>query len=276
MNTKQFKYGDLVYSPRGEAAHYIAKAINHGHVVQPIYEGHDSDGAPYDLAYDPMTWEHVFEEPPVEKFHAELGELHQKIAEAQAKLSDLTRDISGAEYEHKQRVKKLATYDALRRIEDYLDGKITHYVHANDYGTCEIIPIEKAMCHSDRYKPRLLALYGDKERGVEWHLHHYSDSSGSMSAGFWMPASSLEEAQGIMQKFIESQIAKYQRPGYAGGYLTSWVRAAVRYGVHVAPELVEKAKQEEAAGNQRVLESRQRDFDIAKKNLQEAQAKVSA
>lgn len=273
--TKQFKQGDTVYSDYGQQAKYVAK-IGEGHIVRPLVEAYSGDGeTSYEHICEPITWAHVFEKPPTAKYTAALTELNKKLESARAELFAVQTLVTEHNRDHSDLLKRLSKYEQLRYITDFLDGKITHYAYIGDWDT-KIIPIEKAMCDVDRYKPRLLALYGDvKGRGVEWLLHRYSDSSDGMSqSGQWFPARSEEEANEIVRSHIAKQLARgdvTQRSGFS-----FFVKEAIRLGISVKDEHKQRVDQEDARIKQERITSAKNEFERVKANLQSLGIEVPA
>jgi len=272
---KEFKSGDTVYSDYGQEAEYVAK-ISEGHIVRPIVEACSGDGEEsYWHTCEPITWRHVFETVPTAKYEEKLSVLHEKIAQAESTLSSIKTEIKRAESDNGALLARLKKFDQLRYIEDFLDGKITHYAFVGGY-RAEIIPIENAMCSVDRFRPRLLALYGDvKNRGVEWLLHQYSDSSGGMpSEGQWFPARSKEEAEEILRNHIAGQLKRgdaQQRSSF-----NFFVKEAVKLGLPVSEAHLKKVEQDDESNRQERIKNATRELERVKENLKSLGVEVPA
>lgn len=265
---KQFKQGDTVYSDHGQLAEYVAQ-IAEGHIVRPIVEAYSGDGeTSFEHTCEPITWIHVFEEPPVAKYSEDLSALHKKIDVARADLRSIQSTISEHNRDHSEILTRLSKYEQLRYITDFLDGKITHYAFVGDWKT-EIIPIEKATSDVERYRPRLLALYGDvKGRGVEWLLHRYSDSSGQMpQEGMWFPARSEEEAKDIVRNHITKRLNRGDATQHHN--FNFFVKEAIRLGLPVKPEHQQRVEQDDDRIKSERIATAQREYSRVKANLQE-------
>lgn len=269
--TAVFKQGDTVYSDFGQQAQYVAKSGD-GHIVLPLVEAYSGDGEEsYDHVCDPTQWRAVFTEPPVVKYSDELKALHGKLDAAREQLRAVQTEIATAQRDNGDLLTRLKKMEPLRYIEDFLDNKITHYAHLDDYGNAKIIPIEQATCSTDRFTPRLLALYGDrKNRTVSWLLHQYSDASGAPTSGQWMPARSEDEARELIKDFIAKRLARGD--AHQMSYLTSFVRAANKWGVEVKPEFQAKADAETTAGEQRAMEYAMKELEKAQQRVAELKA----
>lgn len=208
MNTQTFAPGDTVYSADGQMAQYVAKAED-GHIVRPWIEHEDDDGAPYDYLLEPALWHHVFTDPPVPKFSEELKSIHTQIGKVRA-------DLRAAQDEHRQflatareRAAERSKIEALRNLDDFLAGKITHYAVFEDYHEPKVITLQEAVSSESRYdkKLRLLCLYGDnKSREIYWHLDQYSAASSGYSANVY-PARSEDEARELVRAKISEHLA---------------------------------------------------------------------
>lgn len=237
---QKFKAGSEVFSEDGQAAEYVAR-IPEGHIVRPMVEAYCGDEE-YTHAGDPVTWRAVFKQPPVAKYSEELKSLHVEIATARAAL-DKVRDDERAD--ERQRAAKLKKTGILKGIEDFIDGKITHYVdHKSPYSPPEIIAVADAISAGDngkyRQSLRLLTLGGDLRDGkLTWILNQYSDGSGN-SGRHVTPCKSLEEAEAIVKKAIIAHFANSSSQYRSA----SWVDAADKLGIAVPPayrkELAEK------------------------------------
>lgn len=227
----KFKQGSTVYSEVGQAAEYVAK-IPEGHIVRPEVEAYDGDEE-YTHLCDPVTWRAVFKSPPTEKYSAELNELHKQLAATQAELQR-TRAL-----EHQQQREQAAKFKKtgiLKNVEDFLDGKITHYVQTECYGPPQIVAVADAVARGEnssyRQSLRLLTLGGSLSQGkLSWVLGEYADGSGS-GKGVDI-CRSLEEAEAIVKKALEAHFSGKNTSQHKSA---SWVSAADKLGVTVPDE----------------------------------------
>jgi len=231
--SKKFEAGQTVYSEHGERAEYVT-ASGDGHIVRPIVESYDDEfGESYDHVCDPAVWRHVFPVEPVAKFSNELKTLHEQITVAKAERSKMEGEDWQRQRERAEKLKRFAILDGL---EDFIDGKITHYVTREGYGPPAIIPIEQALTGDrDRHRGvlRLLTLGGClKTGGITWQLNHYSDGSGSKTGV--IPCTSYEQAA----KTVEQEVAKHFGPGSRPDHekRQEWIDAAERFGITVPEE----------------------------------------
>jgi hypothetical protein len=175
----------------------------------------------------------LYDRAPREKKDAALIDLNAKIAAARAELSKLTTTIRTAETEGKARLAKLAQYDQLKRLEDFLDGKITHYVCAT-YEPPKIFPIEQAKAEQCDRDLRLLCLFGTTERSLVWKLNRYNDGSGCYRYVF--PCCSIDEAKETAGKIFADHFAGKSVDGDKTFPRRDWLEAADKAGIYVPDE----------------------------------------
>lgn len=175
--------------------------------------GRTYEDDPDELFFDGVrVVQKVYDKPPVEAFHKDVLKL-----EARANvLREHIRIMDEMERNTKRRLEALKVYDQLARVEDFLAGKITHYViydayHGSDTAIPRISTPEKEISGDDeRGQIKLLALYGTKERTMEWKLLRYSDGSGD--GKLCIPCLSLEEAQQKARQILAASIRNYKVP----------------------------------------------------------------
>lgn len=152
----------------------------------------------------------VYDKPPVEAFHKDILSLEARANE----LRQHIRIMDEMERNTKRRVESLKVYDQLQRVEDFLAGKITHYVIYDGYCNTPIPVIstpKDEISGDDRYgELKLLALYGTKERTLEWKLNQYCDGSGGTKQ--CIPCCSLEEAQQKAREILAKSLGSYKVP----------------------------------------------------------------
>ena len=123
------------------------------------------------------------------------NEIQAKIRELEDKKGELEKYFINTSKKHEQ----------LKYINDFMDGKITHYVYPR-YGGVIIFSIndKEGRCFYDDTSHRLLCLEGDSDRHIKWKLSMYGDGSGSSDEV--IPCISLEMAKKEATKEIENLI----------------------------------------------------------------------
>ena len=160
----------------------------------------------------------VFDSPPValidkqiEEKNAVLQEVADKLQEARRKINDLDREYNIAKASHEKRMEKYKGYEALKHLDNFIEGKITHYLIHGCYGidNAKIVSKVEYLDNYEHRKLRLLSLHGDSKGDLEWRLGYYSDASGSSERCF--PFCSMEEAKEFLQKLINEATANIDK-----------------------------------------------------------------
>lgn len=206
------------YLRSGQKVHVIEELKDDRCLVAPYfvllgYEGEEeywADESPFivrksnlfDEAPSPVIAEDIVK---LEKRHKELGD---QIRQARKELARMEQDVEA----HR---KRYAHIPQLAQLDQFLDGKITHYVlnmSEKDYSLPRIITIEQATGGEyDREKlGRLLALFGRSKGQLDWRLNAYNDGSGHYTS--CVPCLSYEEALAVLTKRVHEkmQTAKTQ------------------------------------------------------------------
>lgn len=139
-----------VFLLTGQEAVYVAPD-GQGHIVRPLYEAHRGDQE-YMAEGDLTSVAEVFKKPPTAKLHAEVLALNRQIEDGEARLATISEQEHEIAEGQRERMKRLKKHDALKLIDDFLDGKITHLVTgcAPDDDNIEIIDVaSKAMGCAD-------------------------------------------------------------------------------------------------------------------------------
>lgn len=185
-----------------------------GIVVCNIFEAEDGTFTDYQ---NPYVVDKVYDAVPKEKLNAEVAAIQERIKELSAERNNLSGDVRDLEAQMATRKKAIQQHEQLKFLEDYIAGKITHYVEVCGYDTPKIVEFSKEFCNaSNQYdRPRalkLLTLFGDSQGNLSWRLNRYSDGSGSGGTDVF-PARSMEEAVEFIKDYITKQAAEtVERP----------------------------------------------------------------
>jgi hypothetical protein len=261
-----------VYTADGRAVRVITNLPDGRKVVEHAVEDGDDD-----LYFTGQTEivGRVFDDPPREAFHKDILKLEERQKQLRDQIHVMSTQIADAERAHTQRMTKLQKYEQLQLVEDFLDGKITHYVIVRDSyysdGTqIQISTPQAEVCGDERpsyqNKLKLLALYGNQnDRTLEWLLHYYSDGSGS-SRQLVYPFTSLEAAQAkataLMVKAFDVVRKKPQFADYA-------IASARALNMAVPADILEIQQTKQ-------MKSLQSYVDEARKKLAEAEKALAA
>lgn len=272
MSAVKHTPGDEVYSIHGEAGRYVASCAS-GHIVEPIWE--DGDGDP---SYaDAVTWREVFTKPPVQKLQAEVAAVEKALAVCRAALEKVRAERREFDGEERARLARIKAHEELAQLDEFLAGRITHFVVLNDYYAPKVKTFEETMRTQgeDRYNPplRLLGLFGDPKRNLQWKVMSYSDGSGG-SRYEVIPCTSLEQASA---KQVELINGAWPRVLKAGNYseLTEHVKTARQLGLAVPQEAADRADAIERESAEKNLKSRREEMARAEANLRDAEAAIA-
>jgi uncharacterized coiled-coil protein SlyX len=222
------------YTEEGFEVSVIQK-VDGGYICQPVYETYSNDPSDYSEGTPYFETRNLYDEPPVQKYEKRIAELEKTINELQDKAATERRIFLEEEKSRVLLKAKLEKFKQLRLLEDYIDGKITHYVE-EAYEGPRIIPFKEATCSGDdtRRDLKLLTLFGDSKGNLNWKLNYYRDGSGNSTIVHL--ATSEEEAIKLCKEVCEKRIfetEKYPRE--------SIIVEAEKYGVIVPTEYREKA-----------------------------------
>lgn len=242
---------DIKYLADGRVVRVLAQPAPDRIVVE-IGRVYDEDDPDAELFFNGTeVVDRVYDKAPSEAISREILDLTKELNS----LMDSVSELRAVEAATRKRVDALKIYSQLERVEDFLAGKITHYVKWEGYlfDADAPVPFVSAVteerCASDkgsRAPLKLLVLNGTPECTLEWKLNHYSDGSGS--SYHCIPCCSLEEAQAKAREILSRSFAKYSVP--SGGNLVraeQLVKAAKACGAPI-PDGFE-AKLREASEN---------------------------
>jgi hypothetical protein len=208
MDSKKesFAAGDDVYDSHGNLASYVARDYD-GHIIRYVYDSEDGEG-PSRLS-DPLVVRVVFDSPPTIQKNAEINKLNEEISAKQQQIKELNASAKYASDECLRLTDKLSKIDSLRYIEDFLDGKMTHFVIVTNSGKFEIQEKNIAIASEDRHvrETKLLTLFGNKDsKYFHWRLNRYSDGSGDYTTAY--PCKSYDEALAYAQDLLIKELEK--------------------------------------------------------------------
>lgn len=252
----------MKYLPDGRACEVVAELPDgRGVVVDLWYEGDDEPSLQDDLIIVPK----VLDQPLNPLIEKNIKERRQLLDEMVKQLNDLRAEVATAKMERDRILDKLKQIPALKRIEDFLDGKITHVV-SRQYGRIHITPIGEMICDSDRdyrCKPaaiKLMTLYGEQPGNLLFRVNQYKDGSGSSGSEYEaFPCCSEEEAKQQAGRLIDEQIQDSRQY-----YLEESVKSADKIGHPVPDALREVIRMNN-------LEKHRSQVEEARKRLHEAE-----
>lgn len=272
MSNTKFNKGDTVFDIHGRQGAYIASYGGY-HLVAPEYDGGDYGEPSWG---PPEQWDQIYLNPPTQKLEAKVDELDKLITEKRNELKRVNTELDQAGRRHQEQLKKLAQHRALQRIEDYLDGKFTHFLEVNEYYGPKIVTADDALSkggteHENRWdkKLRLLTLFGDTKGDLQWRINRYSDGSGSSSVEVF-PVQNEAEAIAIARQLFADAVAEWraqEKKHY--GKAINWTKNHPEGWLEVPDDLREYMNQAEIQAKQAAIEK-------ARQALEKAQADLAA
>jgi len=190
--------------------------------------------------------------PPSQKLQAHIAELCNIRNELLAEIGTLRQELKSFESEANDRLAKLKQHKSLKLLEDYLAGRITHYVEIRSYGPPAIIALKDTTVDegwSYREKLKLLSLFGRSDGNLEWGLNRYSDGSGCDSNVF--PCTSYHEAIEVTKRLF----AEHEKSALTteNRFSHEWVSQAEKYGITLTPEYLSRLEEEKTENKQRKI-----------------------
>lgn len=271
-----FKQGDTVFDIHGREATYLALGAD-GHVVQTVYE-HDEYDEP--LYGQPEVWRDIYRTPPTPKLHVEIADLEAKIGAARTELNQIREQRREEDREYAAMINQRKQFTQLQKLDDYIAGKITHFVVQRSYSDSVVIETFDSFIKSteDRYerKLRLLSLYGDSKGNLSWNVDRYSDGSGNESGYYW-PATSHEEALQKASEWLEGRYAEWRKAtDHTRHKSAAYAACAASLGLVVPDDVAADAERVLAAHNESRLKSAREALAKAQTEFDNALAKAGA
>jgi hypothetical protein len=169
----------------------------------------------------------IFDNPPLSKLHRKAEDITKAIHHKQKRRDEIDKEIQDKIVQrnklkddcrgYEDMIGNLTKHKALKNIEAFIEGKITHYVGSH-YSEIHIIDrFSKENKSEYGGERRLLSLDGRSNGDLQWRLSRYSDDSGSWEDV--VPCLSIEEAMGIAQAQIEKLIVEQIKRTENGGDL---------------------------------------------------------
>jgi hypothetical protein len=260
----------MKYLKNGKAVEVVSVLPDgQGFVVRDYFETFgDVDGEPI-LELDERVHivKRVFDEAPTEKIHAEYEAAEKRLQEVINKISEARTELRIVEQERKAVLSKLEQMPALRRLEAWIDGKVTHFVTYN-YGRVSVLKKDelKSGDEENRYrrgpeKLKLLTLFGDTEGNLIWEANKYRDGSGSWGLECWMCCSE-EEAKKIAAEVIDRELLPDRVY-----YRDSLIKSADDIGHAIDPKHRVLCNEEKRTELQKAWHSRKEELEKVEKQL---------
>lgn len=269
----ELKKDQIIYSRSGARAKFIAE-VDGEFFVRPEIEIQGWEGEIDTDWGDAVTWYEIFPKAPSEVLDEEIIQKEKEIEDLVNKARKIHQKLTEGETLMRDQKAKFARYEALKYLEDFIDGKITHYVkiiknYSDVINNLIIIESNKAYDEDDaRYhRPTvkaLVTLQGKTNGDLNWQLHRYHYDSVQCEI---IPCKSYEEAVAEAGKVFNKFCDEFQKSEKK--HINSNLVKCVRDLGLVIPDYIEAYLVEEA--NKEKLAK----LESAKKELANAQKKLA-
>lgn len=206
----------------------------------------------------------LHDSPPRRKLDSKIAELDATRKDLCVQIGALRKELKDFENVADVRMVKLKQYKSLARLEDYLAGRITHYVESTTYAPPKILALEDTRADegNGRYnKLKLLTLFGRADGDLEWGLNRYSDGSGCYTTV--VPCTSYSEAREVAGELFATHDAKATDPEERTSPQSAWVTRAQEYGIQMSGNYRRQLQEQQGARRQEQIakiESQLRDL----------------
>lgn len=261
----------MKYLKNGKAVEVVSELPDgQGFVVRDYFETFgDVDGEPV-LELDDRVHivKRVYDKAPTEKVDAEFASAEQRLADIVGKISEARNELRVVEQERKSILSKLEQMPALHRLENWIDGKVTHFVTLS-YGHVSVLTKDEMKCESNRSsrwnRPpvslKLITLFGDTDGNLMWEANKYSDGSSSSSVTCWMCCSE-HEARVLAVQVIDSELSAAEV-----SWRESLIESADKFGHQVDPKHRAIAYEHKRSELAKQWNSRKQELDKVEKQL---------
>lgn len=228
---------------------------------------YDYDGDEQEVLGELRIVDDVWDTAPTEVYDKRIRVLEKKIVELERDVVQKQLSIKEMDAQIKNQELRYKAIPELRQLDQFIAGKITHYVHIRKWRSPRITAFsEEASEYSDREygldKMRLLTLYGLSKGNLEWRLNEYS--SHSMQDDIVIPCCSLEDAKAALQVEFDK---RFDEPR-AGEELLKDAEAA---GVVIPDAFRERIRAAKIASAQKTVDKLSAQVIEANKKLIETQ-----
>ena len=231
MNEPEIKYRE-----DGQAFNVIEKTrsgylVNHIYAPDDYYDFdesdtiEDEDGEKWNI--DPnviyLPSDQIFNRAPTARYDKQIVQLEKSVSDLQQKKTELKVEIANILEQQGDQLAKFKQYEQLKQLEDFIDGKVTHYLVAY-WNIPYIIAHDDTGCEYGKGREkRLLSLFGSSNGDLSWEINEYRDGSGS-----WIPVipfTSEEAAKVALVKEFRSRKTSEQL-----------IDGAIKHGIELDPE----------------------------------------
>lgn len=254
------------YLPDGQAVEVISETPS-GIVVCRIFE--DTDTGDVVRGKVEIVGK-VYDKAPVERMDNEFVALQSNIDDLHKKQAEASKAFQEAKAAIEAQKAKLGRVEKLRMLEDFIDGKITHYVEFCGWSEPKIIPLKDTVSeYGDGKMLRLLTLFGNSNGNLAWKLNRYRDGSGCDTEVF--PVTSEAEALVLIKNRLQNEADEsLSKPK------ESIIKAAEKYGVDLPCGYANLFYENFIADQTNYIKTEESKLDQHVKLIENARAKITA
>jgi hypothetical protein len=273
-----FSKNQEVYNEQGHCAKYVNEIEEGMFLVKPISiigNGNDYE----EIENSPTIWNRIFAKPPIQKQETTLVNLEKTIQEKRQELYKIEDSIRNYNRNSSELLARLKKHEQLTRIDDFLEGRVSHFVFIGYYDSLEIKTFEETVKEGSYSKHKLLCLYGDLTEGKKklgWMLNRWSDGSGSNS--YVVPFDSLEGAEEYCKNCIKNAfqlvLTKYPEQSEYTPSLLSLVTDADKFGVIVPENLRNRQNENSLNHYYKKLNENLKTLGDVQKNIEDLNEKI--
>ncbi|WP_295810337.1 hypothetical protein [uncultured Nitratireductor sp.] len=258
MSNNQFKVGRAYWLRDGREVEYLARTDDGKHVVAPIIELETYEG--YEVGRGPAEFtSELFTKPPVEKRSEQIASLQAEVRDLENRKTKLYSECLHSERDTRARLDRLKKFEGLERIEDFVEGRITHVV-IEAYGDTiyDVLPLDDLQQYDSGYsrKPegiKLISLFGKTNGDLQWKVNAWRDGSGSWRT--ILPCASDEEARQARRNLIQAGLSDHwtDYTPQRGYQFLRFAAAAIAEGIELSADQDEayRAAMEKVRNQQR-------------------------
>lgn len=252
------------YTEDGELVRIVQELADGTFLVAHQYERDDyspSEGRPYVI-------ERLWKSPPAARLDPAITELRETISILREEEAAIRKRMN----DEQKRLSDLRKYGGFETLLKFLEGKITHILFWDSWGTFDILPLKEAVGKKEygRYEEdvRMISLYGrlvQRTDTITFCLNDYRDGSGSNRK--IEAFESLESAKARMQVLLDAH--------KGDDYKHARVMAADKFGLRVSAKLRSQVAEERRIGLIKDVENSQAETARREARLKEFEESIA-
>ncbi|EKF40866.1 hypothetical protein NA8A_18282 [Nitratireductor indicus C115] len=288
MSKTQYEVGRAYWLRDGREVEYLGRIDDGKHVVAPTIELETYEGYEVGRGHAEFTSE-LFTKPPVEKRSEQIASLQAEVRGLENRKNKLYSECLHSERDTRARLDRLKKFEGLERIEEFVEGRITHVV-IESYGDTvyDVLPLGDLQQYDCGYsrKPegvRLISLFGLANGDLQWKVNQWRDESGTWRV--ILPCISEDDARekrrDLIQKGLAEHWAEYMPP--RGWQFLRFAAAAITEGIELSADqnkaycaAMEKAREQQRENLIKEIADRQMRLDALSNSETETRKATNA